>query len=163
LKFKFKGKLLKSSLYYFLLHLFFSGNAYAEINCETLPPSSGIGSLNCYNGNNKTQTIVTFREMPSWDTNASLLVVQMCQYPLGSFQESTSSSVPAEILTPENFTNKEPISCLRRYCTQNLEHFSFEVSNIPIPITGGFVLGISFGFSKSNFQVNCQPIEENEI
>jgi hypothetical protein len=136
--------------------------AFADIDCkptETL----GVKGLACVNELPTSQTIVSFREMPGWNGNASLVMIDMCSVPSGSVPTSSDPNTPAVSLTQNQIVEMKPTACIRRVCTQDMSAFSFRISGIPIiPITAGFGLGFSFGFSLSQFEVTCSLLGDQK-
>jgi hypothetical protein len=141
---------------------FASANAFASIDCAT-SNTLGIKGLACVNSQPNSQTVVTFREMPGWGGNSSLVMVDMCQVAAGSIAPSEDLANPITALSQNQIVEMNPTACIRRVCTQDMSSFSFRVSGLPIiPITAGFGIGISFGFSFAKFEVSCSLLGEEK-
>jgi hypothetical protein len=105
---------------------------------------------------------VTFRKMPSWGSNASLLLVEICRLRGGEeylATEGTNGVYLQDFENAQDFLDLPAEECLREFCSEDVEKLSFKLDKaiIPLPIAvGRLELGIAIGFDKSRFELRCK-------
>lgn len=102
---------------------------------------------------------VLFRKMPAWSGNSDLLVIDMCKYsPEGFRLVEDQLVVSADQKLPPEDPRIQPVSCVRRYCTEKSNAFSLSLNAIPIPM-GWVAVRLWVGFHYQHFQVACKTLQ----
>jgi hypothetical protein len=112
--------------------------ANAAMTCES-PSGSDFGDMLCRNTSPKGVSSVLFRNMPPWNGNSGITIIDICE---------------GEI--PKTLEPKQ--GCYRRQCSQAVDHLSMRFGPIIIPISPVNTV-IGFSFVHSFFEIHCGPIE----
>ncbi len=106
----------------------------AAMLCEATQ-NSGFGSLLCNNTSVTANSYVLFRNMVPWNGHSGVTIIDVCSGKMAS--------------------NLEPHrGCVRRYCTQNVDHLSMRFGPIIVPVSPVNVV-IGFSFVHTFFEINC--------
>lgn len=149
-------------LYTVPLWLCYNGQALASIVCQD--SQMPVPGMTCGTTGTGGFTEVTFRKVPSWGGHAGMVLIDMCRIPDPVLQKPFEPGKEYYVETKDGGDNSkvvqsEPgLGCIRRYCTEDINHFSFFLSGVPIPIGPAFSLAISVGFSKTSFEIRCKNI-----
>ena len=139
---------------------------FADINCENQVNEEIGAHMQCAATNADLGTTVSFRRIASWSGNAGMTLVEICSRDLNEIGGKVEQvdgvkylSIPAQL--DHSGFDYPPLgkSCVRRYCSQDIDSFSIFVETVPIPITPVFWLGGAIGFSNAHFAITCDSIE----
>ena len=129
-----------------LLHISLQG--YAQINCK----SETAGYRVCQ-GEGLKQVIV--RRMPSWNGQASLMMMDICSLP-----RHVERHLPDEgyALTEGTVEFPEGTHCQQQYCSEDHEWFSISADAVTLllPQASPLEVELSLTFSWQKFELRCE-------
>ena len=131
----------------------FSANALAGIECKDMEGEAPY--LQCQSESSfEGSTTVDFRKIPSWDGNAHLTLIEMCNWQTAVTPEPVIQEITA--ITPV----AERTACVTRYCSHDSSTYAIAFDTGTIPVGGVVGVGLRVTFSKQKFNVRCETIGE---
>ena len=147
----------------------FSQSAFADLRCTS--PQDVNSPLVCLGAGVKR---VSYRRIPSWNEQADLLVIDLCELRERSL-EAVETAVSARavgtgegeyLALDEAGMNKMLLlpanQCVRKYCSQNVDKLAIRLEGVvpAVVLPMGSVTGsVVAGFTHANFEVRCADVQ----
>lgn len=135
--------------------IFIASSLFAEIRCSG---GAGFTPISCTNMAPGNRSMVKMKRMPSWDGNAGLTQIDICNV---KTDIQTDEEETEYTLTPNEEIIEEDLECIHRYCSSDGDFFVLSVNLMPLPLGGGIFFDFGVGFSESSFEVRCENINNN--
>ena len=128
--------------------LFFSQSGTADVSCQT----DSEGYRVC-NGDGFKQVVI--RKMPSWNGQASLMMMDICRLPSHFDRELPEEGYEMSYGALEF---PEGTVCQRQYCSEDHNWFSLSLDTLALLLPEISILEIELAitFASENFRLRCE-------